>query len=132
MTVRAAGGLVWRHAGGGLEVVLIHRPKHDDWTLPKGKLEAGEDDAAAAVREVREETGLVCELGPELTSIEYVDSMGRPKVVRYWAMIALDGHDAKPESADEVDEVLWVPMEEARTKLTYPHDTVVLDAFTGV
>jgi 8-oxo-dGTP pyrophosphatase MutT (NUDIX family) len=130
VTIRAAGGLVWRHAGAGLEIVLVHRPKYDDWTLPKGKLEPGEDDAEAALREVREETGLRCELGPELTSISYTDSLGRPKAVRYWAMIPLDGNE-NADNPDEVDKVEWVPMFEARERLSYDRDVTVLDAFVG-
>ena len=87
--VRAAGGVVWRRATDGeAEILLVHRPKYDDWTFPKGKCDAGEDDETCARREVEEETGLLCELGAELPSTEYIDPKGRPKVVRYWAMIA--------------------------------------------
>ncbi len=84
--VRAAGGVVWRRSGPDLEVLLIHRPRYDDWSLPKGKAESGEDDVDTAAREVAEETGLVCVLGPELARIRYTDRNGRPKVVRYWSM----------------------------------------------
>ena len=125
-TVQAAGGVVWRRApAGGLEVLLVHRPRYDDWSVPKGKLDPGEDHATAAVREVEEETGLRCSLGPELLSTAYVDRKGRPKRVRYWAMTATGG-DFVP--TDEVDEVRWVPLERARSLLSYARDTDVLEA----
>ncbi|MGI8983283.1 MAG: NUDIX hydrolase, partial [Acidimicrobiales bacterium] len=77
--VQAAGGVVWRRAPAGtLEVLLVHRPRYDDWTVPKGKLAPGEDHPAAALREVEEETGLRCTLGPELAPTAYVDRKGRP------------------------------------------------------
>jgi 8-oxo-dGTP diphosphatase len=124
--VRAGGGVVWRRApDGGLEVLLVHRPKYDDWSLPKGKLDAGEDDLAAAVREVEEETGLRCEVGPELPSTRYRDNKGRPKVVRYWAMQPGDGTFTPTR---EIDEVRWVPIDEAGDALTYDHDREVVIA----
>jgi 8-oxo-dGTP diphosphatase len=125
-TVQAAGGVVWRRAPAGeLEVLLVHRPRYDDWTVPKGKLDPGEDHAAGALREVEEETGLRCMLGPELASTEYVDRKGRPKQVRYWAMTAAGGAFTP---TDEVDEVRWVPVEAAGDLLSYDRDTDVLDA----
>ena len=84
--IRAAGGVPVRQAGGDLEVLLVHRPRYDDWTFPKGKAEPGESDVECALREVEEETGLRCELGRELPSTSYVDGKGRPKRVRYWLM----------------------------------------------
>ena len=124
--VQAAGGVVWRRAPGGeVEVLLVHRPRYDDWTVPKGKLDPGEDHAAAALREVEEETGLRCVLGPELPSTSYVDRRGRPKQVRYWAMTPVDGRFTP---GPEVDEVRWLPLAEARALLTYPRDRSVLDA----
>ena len=125
-TVQAAGGAVWRRsASGGLEVLLVHRPRYDDWTVPKGKLDPGEGHAAAAVREVEEETGLRCTLGPELVSTEYVDRKGRPKQVRYWAMTPAGGEFT---ATDEVDEVRWVPVEAAGSTLTYARDGDVIEA----
>jgi len=122
--VRAAGGVVWRRTPLGLEVVLVHRPAYDDWGLPKGKLAEGESDEQAALREVREETSLVCRLGPELPSTTYHDGEGRLKTVRYWAMTVSGGELA---GAHEVDVARWAPLEEARRLLTYPRDVVVLD-----
>src|SRR5688572_5599802 len=89
--VKAAGGVVWRRGPGGVEVAVVHRPKHDDWSLPKGKLDPGESWEDAALREVEEEIGMSCELGRELPSSSYTDNKGRGKVVRYWMMQPQDG-----------------------------------------
>jgi 8-oxo-dGTP diphosphatase len=125
-TVRAAGGVVWRRdPSGALEVLVVHRPRYGDWTLPKGKLLDAEADEQAALREVEEETGLRCELGRELPSSTYRDQHGGPKVVRFWAMRPLDG-DFRPH--DEVDEVRWLPLSEAGDALTYERDRAVLAA----
>jgi 8-oxo-dGTP diphosphatase len=124
--VEAAGGVVWRRSPAGeLEVLLVHRPRYDDWTVPKGKLGAGEDHAAAALREVEEETGLRCALGEELPSTSYIDRKGRPKRVRYWAMTPAGG-DFTP--TEEVDDIRWLPVDRAASTLTYPRDRAVLDA----
>jgi 8-oxo-dGTP diphosphatase len=123
--VLAAGGVVWRRRDGDAEVLLVHRPKYDDWTFPKGKLDRGESFEDAAAREVEEETGLRCQLGAELPSTEYEDNRGRPKLVRYWAMEACNGEFHPTE---EVDEVRWLPPTEARRALSYDHDRDVLDA----
>ena len=125
-TVRAAGGLVWRPRDNGREVLLVHRPKYDDWTLPKGKCGEGEDDAECALREVQEETGLRCDLGDHLGTTEYVDRHGRPKRVRYWDMRPRDG-DAVFEPNDEVDAVRWLAVGDARAELSYDLDRDVLD-----
>ncbi len=125
-TVRAAGGLVFRGDGDALEVLLVHRPRYDDWSLPKGKLHDGEDDEAAALREVEEETGLRCELGPELPSSAYRDQKGRPKVVRFWAMRPRGGAFRPHE---EVDDVRWLPLPAAREALSYERDREILRAF---
>lgn len=124
--VRAAGGVPVRRVGGELEMLVIHRARYGDWTLPKGKCEPDEADETCALREVAEETGLRCELGEELGSTEYVDGRGRPKRVRYWAMTVVAG-DARP-APPEVDEVCWLPLATAREQLTYAHDRALLDA----
>jgi len=118
--VRAAGGLVLR-AG---EVLLVHRPRYDDWTFPKGKAEDGETDEDCALREVLEETGLECRLGAEAGMTEYVDSRGRPKRVRWWLMDPLRG-DFTP--TDEVDEVRWVEPATAAELLSYGRDLTLLE-----
>ncbi|MGH9279993.1 MAG: NUDIX hydrolase [Acidimicrobiales bacterium] len=124
-TVRAAGGVVRRRTqDGNTEVLLVHRPKYDDWTFPKGKLTAGEAHPDAARREVTEETGLSVSLDRELPEVSYRDSAGRPKIVRYWAMSPLGGEFAPNH---EVDETRWVPVEDARSVLSYDHDRRLLD-----
>jgi 8-oxo-dGTP pyrophosphatase MutT (NUDIX family) len=124
--VRAAGGVVTRPgASGHPEILLVHRPKYDDWTLPKGKAEAGESDEACALREVEEEAGLVCQLGDEVAVVEYEDASGRPKRVRYFAMTPPDGAQATPQN--EVDAVLWVTTERALETLSYRRDARVIE-----
>ena len=123
--VRAAGGVVLRDGTAGPEVLLVHRPAYDDWSLPKGKAHRGEPDEGAALREVEEETGLQCELGRELPSTSYRDARGRAKVVRYWTMSAVNGR-AGPRA--EVDDIAWLPVEEAKELLTWERDRAVLDA----
>jgi 8-oxo-dGTP diphosphatase len=119
--VKASGGLVWRRADGDVEVAVVHRPRYDDWSLPKGKLDAGESWEEAALREVEEEVGLRCELGEELPPVTYTDNKGRDKVVRYWLMEPVDeGGEFEPN--DEVDEMRWLAGDDAADALTYPHD----------
>jgi 8-oxo-dGTP diphosphatase len=125
--VRAAGGVVIRADGDSLEVLLVHRPRYDDWSFPKGKCGPGEPFDATALREVEEETGYCCELGADLGTVEYVDGRGRDKVVRYWAMRVVGGEFA---ANDEVDLVAWLPAQTARDRLTYSHDRRVLDLAT--
>ena len=126
--VLAAGGAVWRPApdGAGIEVLLIHRARYDDWSLPKGKAEPGEVPVDTARREVEEETGLTPEVGVELSPVSYKDHRGRDKTVRYWVMRDRGG-DAEFMPNDEVDEVCWCPPAAARDLLSYLHDTVVID-----
>ena len=126
--VRASGGVVWRRANGGLEVAVVHRPKYDDWSFPKGKLVPGETWEEAALREVEEEVGLRCRLGHELPPTSYRDPKGRAKVVRYWMMEPLDGEFAPSR---EVDEMRWLPAREARDVLSYEHDRELLREVTG-
>jgi 8-oxo-dGTP diphosphatase len=114
--VRAAGGLVVRDG----RVLLVHRPRYDDWSLPKGKLDPGESFEQAALREVEEEAGLRCELGEELEPTRYVDNRGRPKIVRYWVMRNCE--DVGFEPNEEVDELAWLEPEEAARRLSYEHD----------
>lgn len=125
--VEAAGGVVCRLHGGGWQVALVHRPKYDDWTFPKGKLEPGELAEQAALREVEEETGLVCRLGEELLPVSYLDQQRRRKRVRYWVM-TVEGGAFEPNT--EVDELRWLDLETAHDQLTYPHDRAVLESFT--
>lgn len=128
--VRAAGGVVWRRrTGPGYDVLLVHRPRYDDWTLPKGKAENGESDEECARREVEEETGLRCSLGPELESTDYIDRHDRPKHVRYWAMKPQGGQFVPTK---EVDEVRWVPLDVAVRLLSYGRDAEVLSGLPKV
>jgi 8-oxo-(d)GTP phosphatase len=121
--VRAAGGIVLRGEGGDRSVALVHRPRYDDWSFPKGKLDDGEDEATAALREVEEETGLQCHLGPSVGAVTYRDRRGRAKVVRYFQMDANGGRFAPNH---EVDELRWVPIEDAARLLSYAHDRSLL------
>ena len=127
--VRAAGGLIFRGSGDALELVIVHRPRYDDWTFPKGKAESGESDEQTAMREVLEETGFTCELGFELPSVTYRDHQDRSKIVRYWTMTVARGSF---EPNDEVDLLQWVGAAEAGERLTYDHDVDVLSAFVAL
>ena len=125
--VVASGGLVGRrNEGGRLEVLLVHRPAYDDWSFPKGKALNGEPAAEAALREVLEETGFRCSLGPEIATLEYLDRNGSRKLVRYWAMTAVGGEFA---TNAEVDEVRWLTSEAALHLLSYDRDRAVLRSF---
>jgi 8-oxo-dGTP diphosphatase len=116
--IRAAGGLVVRDG----RVLLVHRPKYDDWSFPKGKLELGEEWQEAAVREVEEETGLRCEPGEEVGRTSYM-VRGEPKEVRYFRMRA----DSNARPQNEVDEVRWATRPEASALLSHDHDRELLD-----
>ena len=111
----AAGGAIRRDG----EIVVVHRPRYDDWSLPKGKLDEGEDFEAAALREVEEETGLMCSISRTLGDATYRDNKGRAKLVRYFEMEPLEGNFFPNE---EVDELRWVPLEEASRLLSYEFD----------
>ena len=127
--VAAAGGVVWRQVGDGqVEVVLVHRPRYGDWSLPKGKLDPGEDHAAAALREVQEETGLRCRLDEALPVNRYRDRKGRRKVVRYWLMHPVAEASAPSAYATgEVDQAVWRVVDEAKAMATYERDRELID-----
>ena len=116
--IRAAGGIVVRDGA----VLLVHRPKHDDWSFPKGKLEDGESWEEGALREVEEETGLRCMLGEEVGRTNY-DVPEGPKEVRYYRMTS----DDDPRAQNEVDELRWVPLADAAGALTYDYDRALLN-----
>jgi 8-oxo-dGTP diphosphatase len=122
--VKASGGVV-RRAG---QVAVVHRPRYDDWSFPKGKLDKGESWEDAALREVQEEIGLRCRLGEELPPTSYRDPKGRAKVVRYWLMEPLDGEFVP---SDEVDEMRWLSPEDADALLSYEHDRELLREAVG-
>ncbi len=123
-TILAAGALVWRPAAGGAEVMLVHRPRYDDWSLPKGKREPGEHRLLTAVREVFEETSVRPVLGPGLPAVEYL-AAGRPKRVDYWSAVAPATQAA---ASHEIDAVSWVPLDQAAGRLSYACDAAVLAA----
>lgn len=129
-TVLAAGGVLWRRDPSDPEVALVHRPKYDDWSLPKGKAKAGEHLLVTALREMTEETGYRPRIGPYLITARYrVTSGGRSsnKVVTYWSMRCAGGSF---RASSEVDQMQWLPLEQARRSLTSASDRAVLDAFT--
>jgi 8-oxo-dGTP diphosphatase len=129
--VRAAGGVPWRVDESGLEVALVHRPRYGDWTLPKGKLERGEHELVAALREVREETGLTCVPQVRLPTIRYLTGEpGVDKQVDFWSMTV--HADAGREPDHEIAEVRWVPVAQASALLSYKHDRGVLAAFAAL
>jgi 8-oxo-dGTP diphosphatase len=117
--VQAAGGLVVRRHHVALEIAVVHRPVHQDWSFPKGKLEEGETFELAALREVQEETGMACRLLRFIGHTEYADRKGRPKAVAYWVMVAQSGSFV-PNA--EVDEMRWVTLDGASRLLSYPRD----------
>ena len=137
--IRAAGGLVWRRVPGGgggrdaVEVLVVHRARYQDCSLPKGKLDPGEKHKAAALREVREETGVACELGGKLCNLTYDTPLG-PKRVKWWAMepseaSAADGASLRPDDPNEIQRVEWLDYSDAWQQLTYGTDREVLATF---
>ena len=120
--VRAAGGVVRRSSPDGVRVAVVHRPRHDDWSFPKGKLQAGESFEQAALREVEEEVGVRARLGQELEPARYDVAAGR-KLVRYWVM---DAESGTFTPSDEVDEVRWLSPADAEELLSHPHDRALL------
>lgn len=121
--VRAAGGVILRPGRGGGRVAVIHRPRYDDWTFPKGKLASDETLESGALREVEEETGFRCRMVRPLGCTAYVDRRGRDKVACYFVMEPLEG---RFRVCDEVDQLRWVSIDEALDVLTYPHDRALL------
>ncbi|MGB6057797.1 MAG: NUDIX domain-containing protein [Microthrixaceae bacterium] len=127
--IKAAGGVVVRSGQAGppgLEVVVVHRPAYDDWTLPKGKRKRSETARDCALREVEEETGLRCSADAELSKTGYTLPDGTPKVVRWWAMSVLE--DLGFVAGDEVDEIRWVPLADVGRTLTHSLDASVVES----
>ena len=126
--ILAAGAVVAReHPSQGMEVVIIHRARYDDWTLPKGKIEAGEPVPVCAVREVHEETGVTIRLGVPLDSVTYQAGDAGLKKVDYWVGVVLEAAPRAPDA--EVDMVSWLPVRAALDRLTYPHDHFLMQQY---
>lgn len=123
--MRAAGAVLWRPTDKGVEVALVRRPRYKDWSLPKGKADPGETAQITAAREVEEETGFRCALGRSLTTVSYRVA-GRPKTVRYFAARALSGRFVANQ---EVNRLEWLPVAQAKTRMSYEYDKAVLDTF---
>ena len=128
VTVWAGGGLILRRREGDLEVLLVHRPHHRDWTFPKGKMDDGETLGQTAEREVWEETGLRCRRLERLPVVRYADNRGREKLVVYWTMEVVSG-EFEPNA--EVEAMGWFDRASAANLLTYAHDVRLLDAVTA-
>ena len=122
--------MITRPGRDGAEILLVHRPRYDDWTLPKGKAEPGESDEDCALREVEEETRLVCELGPEVAVSEYEDAAGRPKRVLYFEMTPREGSEPAPQN--EVDDVRWLTRQQALETLSYARDRKLVESLAGL
>src|SRR3954451_5385083 len=131
IAIEAAGGVLWRYApDGSVEIALVHRPKYDDWSVPKGKLKRREHLLLGAVREVEEETGARVSLGRPLGEIRYLKE-GLPKRVRYWSMFALDSLFVSGDEADEVDELRWLSPTDALGRLSYERDVPAIERFVA-
>jgi 8-oxo-dGTP diphosphatase len=126
MTIRAAGGVLWRREGDRIHVLLVHRPRYDDWSLPKGKREPGETDEQCAVREVFEEAAVIGHLGVELLPARYTDRKGRDKVVRWWVMDVVAQQPFVP--GDEIDALDWCDVDELHHKASYRDDVIRAEA----
>lgn len=130
--IRSAGGVVWRDGPAGIEIAVIHRDRYDDWSLPKGKLNQGEHVLAAAVREIREETGIVAIPQLRLPRTHYLTGVPDiEKTVDFWSMRAAS-LPATFAPNDEVDALEWVDVRTADARLTYAHDRGVVAAFTAL
>jgi 8-oxo-dGTP diphosphatase len=126
--IQAAGAVLWRYSKTNkIEIALVHRPRYDDWSLPKGKVEGKESHIACAFREVLEETGYTPVFGPEIGQATYKVEEGK-KLVRYWSARATDAPPA-PVDKNEIDEVLWLEVKDARKKLTLDDDREIVDFF---
>ncbi|UYG18002.1 NUDIX hydrolase [Brachybacterium huguangmaarense] len=126
--ILAAGALVWREKKGRLEVLVVHRPRYDDWSIPKGKLDPGETFPSAAVREVAEETGYRVRLHRPLPASIYTLPDGRSKVVHYWVGTVRSRIGPGPKNRREIDEARWVPLDDADSVLTRGMDHLQVDA----
>ena len=128
MEIFAAGAVCWREVGKDLMVAIIHRGRYQDWSFPKGKVDSGETLAEAAVREIKEETGLKVKLGVPLSTVSYPIDKGKTKVVHYWAAKVTDKAlaNSKFKPDEEVSEVIWVNADQAFAKLSYKHDRELL------
>ena len=125
--IQAAGAVLWRKSDKlKLEIAIIHRPRYDDWSLPKGKVESGESHISAGYREIQEETGYESTFGPEIGTVVY-KLEGAPKEVRYWAAAATV--KTGTPNPQEVDEVLWLEPMKAKEKLTNKDDRAIVDFF---
>jgi 8-oxo-dGTP diphosphatase len=127
LLIQAAGAVLWRKSDiSQLEIAVIHRPRYDDWSLPKGKVESGESHISAGYREIQEETGYESTFGPEIGTVVY-NLEGAPKEVRYWAAAATV--KTGTPNPQEVDEVLWLEPKKAKEKLSNKDDRAIVDFF---